>query len=399
MRRGAFITHLVFSGVIFTFAASIATASPPETLKIGSPAPDFKLPGVDGKTYTLDSFRDAEILVIVFTCDHCPTAQAYEDRIKRLAANYKDKSVALVAISPNDPDAVRLDEMGYTDLGDSLEDMKIRAKDHDFNFPYLFDGADQKVALAYGPAATPHAFVFDRSRKLRFVGRIDNSDDPRRATTHETRDAIEALLAGKPVPVEQTKTFGCSIKWTEKRDSARKSADAWAKEPVSLKTIDEKGIKALVGNDGDKLRLVNVWATWCGPCVEELPELVKINHMYRRRRFELVTISADSPDERDQALKMLKEKEVSAINYLFDGDDKYKLMDALDEKSTGALPHTLLVAPGGKVIYRKSGPIEPLELKKAIVGYLGRTYADDAPKRLPKADPDSRRETGAKVNR
>jgi peroxiredoxin len=357
----------------------IAVSKEPETLKIGSAAPNFTLPGVDGKTYTLESFRDAEILAIVFTCNHCPTAQAYEDRIKRLAADYKDKHVAIVAISPNDPAALRLDEMGYTDLGDSFDDMKLRAKDHEFNFPYLFDGENQKVALAYGPVATPHVFVFDRARKLRFTGRIDNSDDPRRVATHETRDAVEALLAGKPVPVEQTKVFGCSTKWADKRDTVRKSAEAWAKEDVSLRSIDEQGIRALVKNDGDKLRLVTVWATWCGPCIEELPELVAMNRMYRRRRFELVTVSADEPGARDQALKSLKDKEVSATNYLFDGNDKYKLMDAVDEKSTGALPCTLLIAPGGKVLYRKSGPIDPLELKRAIVGFLGRTYADDVP--------------------
>jgi peroxiredoxin len=368
---------IVFAAGLVCLSTGFSVARAAETLKIGSPAPAFSLPGVDGQRYSLESFRDADILVIVFTCDHCPTAQAYEDRIKRLAADYKDKNVALVAISPNDPAAVRLDEMGYTDLGDSLDEMKIRAKDKDFRFPYLYDGADQKVALVYGPVATPHVFVFDRARKLRFVGRIDNSDDPERVTTHEARDAIEALLAGKPVPVEQTKTFGCSIKWAEKRELARKSSDAAAKEKVALELIDEKGIKALVKNDGNKLRLVNVWATWCGPCIEELPELVAMNRMYRRRNFELVTISADAPDIKERALDMLKDKEVSTSNYLFEGNDKYKLMDAVDEKSSGALPHTLLVAPGGKVLYSKSGPVDPLEVKKAIVGYLGRTYADD----------------------
>jgi peroxiredoxin len=359
---------------------SVAASKEPETLKIGSTAPDFNLPGVDGKKYSLDSFRDADILVIVFTCDHCPTAQAYEERIKRLAADYKDKRVALVAISPNNPSAVRLDEMGYTDVGDSFDDMKLRAKDQEFDFPYLYDGENQRVALAYGPVATPHVFVFDRSRKLRFVGRIDNSEDPRRIATHETRDAIEALLAGKPVAVEQTKVFGCSIKWAEKRDTARKADEAWAKEDVSLKSIDENGIRALVKNDGDKLRLVNVWATWCGPCIEELPELVAIDRMYRRRRFEFVTISADAPEAKDEALKALKERRVAASNYLFDGNDKYKLMDAVDEKAPGAMPYTLLVAPGGKVLYRKSGPIDALEVKKAIIGFLGRiTYTDDVP--------------------
>jgi peroxiredoxin len=345
-----------------------------DTLEIGSPAPDFRLPGVDGKTYRLETFRDAEILVVVFTCNHCPTAQAYESRIQQLATEYKDKKVALVAVSPNDPQAVRLDELGYSDLGDSFTDLKIRAKDRGFRFPYLYDGDDQKVSRAYGPVATPHVFIFDRQRKLRFVGRIDNSEKPERATSQDTRNAIEALLAGKPVPVEKTKVFGCSIKWSDKRESAARSLETWAKEKVGLQLIDEKGIRALARNDSRKLRLINVWATWCGPCVAELPEFVTMNRMYRQRDFELITISANSPKEKDEALEVLKEKQVSAGNYLYEGDDKYKLMDAVDEKASGPVPHTILVAPGGKVLYRKSGSCEPPAIKRAIVDYLGRTY-------------------------
>jgi peroxiredoxin len=344
------------------------------TLEIGSAAPDFNLPGVDGKHYSLETFRDADVLVVIFTCNHCPTAQAYEDRIKQLASDYKERKVAVVAISPNDPQSLRLDELGYSDVGDSLEDMKIRASDKDFNFPYLYDGENQKVSRAYGPVATPHVFIFDRARKLRFVGRIDDSDKPKRAISHDTRNAIEALLAGKPVPVEKTKTFGCSTKWSDKRELVKKSLEAWAKEEVGLKLIDERGIKALVENDGKKLRLINVWATWCGPCVAELPEFVTMNRMYRHRDFELITISADAPEEREKALEFLKKKQVSAKNYLFDGNNKYKLMDAVDEKSSGAVPHTILIAPGGKILYSKSGPCDPLEVRKAIIGHLGRTY-------------------------
>ncbi len=347
---------------------------PAGTLEINQPAPDFNLPGVDGKTYSLDSFRDAEVLVVVFTCNHCPTAQAYEDRIKHLAADYKDKKVALVAISPNDPQALRLDELAYSDLGDSFEEMKVRAKEQGFGFPYLYDGETQKVSRAYGPVATPHVFVFDRHRKLRFAGRIDNSEKPQRVTSHDARNAIDALLAGKQVPAEKTKVFGCSTKWSEKRESAKRSLDDWSKEEITLKLIDEKGIRSLVKNDGKKLRLINVWATWCGPCVGELSEFVAMNRMYRRRDFELVILSADSPAEKDRVLKVLKEQQASAANYLFSGNDKYKLMDAVDKEAAGNLPHTILVAPGGKVLYRKSGPCEPLEIKRAVVGYLGRTY-------------------------
>jgi peroxiredoxin len=344
------------------------------TLEIGAAAPDFNLPGVDGKTYALESFRDAEVLVVIFTCNHCPTSQAYEDRIKQLAADYKDKKVAVVAVSPNDPDAVRPDELGYSDLGDSLEDMKIRAKDKAFNFPYLFDGENQKMSRAYGPVATPHAFVFDKARKLRYAGRIDNAERLDKATTRETRDAVDALLAGRAVLVETTKAFGCSTKWSDKRASARKSLEDWAKEPVDLKPIDEAAVRALAKNDGQKARLIAVWAADAGPSVEAISELVAVNRMYRRRNFEMVTLVADAPTAKDKVLEVLKARQASATNYIFDGGDKEKLLKAVDEKSSGALPHIVFVAPGGEVLYRKSGPVDPLELKKAIVGCLGRTY-------------------------
>src|SRR5690348_9466997 len=139
-----------------------------ESLKIGSAAPELNLPGVDGKTYVLADFAKAKVLVVLFTCNHCPTAQAYEERIARLHSDYRDKGVALVAISPNDPLAVRLDELGYTDIGDSFADMKLHARRRGFKFPYLYDGETQSVATAFGVLATPHVFVFDGERKLRY---------------------------------------------------------------------------------------------------------------------------------------------------------------------------------------------------------------------------------------
>ena len=346
----------------------------PVTLGIGDPAPDFNLPGVDGRNYKLSDFSDAKILVVVFTCNHCPTAQAYEQRIKALAQDYRGKGVALVAISPNDPKAVRLDELGYTDLSDSFEEMKIRAQDQKFNFPYLYDGDEGKVSRAYGPTSTPHLFIFDKDRKLRYAGRVDDTEKPGKIGSSDARNAIEALLAGRRVPVEKTKTFGCSIKWSDKRASVKAAFQQWANEPVSLQVIDEKGIRTLARNDSKKLRLINVWATWCGPCVVEFPELVTINRMYRGREFELVTISADAPENRDQALAFLKKQQASSKNYIFSIDDKYKLVEAVDKEWPGALPYTILVEPGGKIIFRVLGELSPLELKKAIVSRVGRLY-------------------------
>ncbi len=365
---------LVAALILFTSNLAIAATKSPNTLDIGAEAPDFNLPGVDGKYYKLTSFNNANILVVIFTCNHCPTAQAYEERIKKLTAAYKNKGVAVVAISPNDPKAVRLDELGYSDVSDSFEEMKIRAKDKKFNFPYLYDGDKQKVSRAYGPVTTPHVFIFDKERLLRYVGRIDDSEKPKRVKSRDTRNAIEALLSGKEVPVKKTRTFGCSIKWSNKRDSVKKAFEQWAKEAVNVKMIDADGIRKLVKNDSDKLRLFNVWATWCGPCVVEFDELVTINRMYRGRDFEMITLSGDSPERKDAVLSFLKKKQASTKNYLFNSENKYEMMAAIDTYSPGGIPYTILVKPGGKVIYRRLGLIDPLELKKVIVEYLGRTY-------------------------
>jgi peroxiredoxin len=358
-----------------TLTTGIALAEPPglKTLTIGSSAPDFRLPGVDGKTYTLGDFAQAKILVVVFTCNHCPTAQAYEGRIARFEADYRDKGVALVAISPNDPAAVRLDELGYSDLGDSFEDMKIRAKDHNFTYPYLYDGQTQTTALAYGVLATPHVYVFDAARKLRYVGRFDDAE-VKAIKSHDLKNAVDALLAGKPVPVETTRVFGCSTKWAEKQKSAQEFLAKWDAEPVALEPIDLAGVSKLAKNDTKKLLLVNLWATWCGPCVAELPELVTMNRMFRGRNFQLVTISLDDVGKREEALNVLKENHVAATNFILNEDNRDSFAEALDQDWPGPVPYTLLIAPGGKILYRKVNAIEPLELKRVIVGYLKRTY-------------------------
>jgi thiol-disulfide isomerase/thioredoxin len=347
------------------------------TLKIGAKAPDFTLPDMNGKYVSLKDFDKSDILVIVFTCNHCPTAQAYEDRIIKFASDYSKKGVQVVAIMPNSCAGLLLEECDYSDLDDAFENMAIRAKDKGFNFPYLYDGDDQGVSIKYGPTTTPHAFVFDKSHTLQYVGRIDEHEKPGTGNAEDLRQAVDEVLAGKPVTTPVNKTFGCSVKWSWKSEWAQKADKTWNEKPVSIEPIDDKGIKELLANKSEKLLLVDVWASWCGPCVLELPELVKLQRMYgTKQKFEFVTLSSDKPSKKDEALSILKSKNLPIRNFIFSHDDHYKLIELIDPEWNGALPYTLLIEPGGKVIYKSQGLVNLLELKKKIVEHplLGRYY-------------------------
>jgi thiol-disulfide isomerase/thioredoxin len=339
-------------------------------LSLGSPAPDFKLPGADGKTWRLKDFSKSKVLVVIFTCNHCPTAQAYEERIKQLVTDYKPRGVGFVVINPNSPAGVRSDELGYTDLDDTLDAMKIRAKHRQFNFPYLDDGPTEKVAKQYGPVVTPHVFIFDQARKLRYQGRIDNNEREGLVKSRDTRDAIDALLTGKEPPVAETKVFGCSTKWDFKAEANQRWIEKVRKEPVTLASADAAALKELRANKSGKVRLVNFWATWCGPCVSEFDELVETNRRFRHRDFELVTVAAEFPDQQPKVLAFLNKHHASTRNLIFGDTDKYKLIEAFDPEWNGALPHTVLLAPNGEVLFRQTGELDFLELRRKIVPAL-----------------------------
>ena len=364
---------LLVIGLAASAAAVPVADDLPVALAIGAEAPDFTLPGVDGKSYSLASFASSPVLVVIFTAVHCPTAEVYEARLKQLVAEYQPKGVAFVAIQPNSAKALRLDEMGYTDLGDSLDDMKTRAAHRQFNFPFLYDGDTQETSRKYGPTATPHVFVFDKARRLRYQGRVDSNPREPYAKVPDTRLAIDALLAGTAVPVEKTPTVGCSVKWLSKSTLHDAEQKAIEQAVVPLEKIDATAIKALRQNATDKTILVNFWATWCAPCTAEFPELQTIFRMYRKRPFDLVTVAINYPDEEKGVRRFLESQHASSRNYLSATMDPYELVRAFDPEWNGGVPFSMLIAPGGKVLMKTSGVIEPLQTKRAILA----SFPDD----------------------
>ena len=367
-RAGVVTGALLLALALPHCSAEEPTAHP--TLAIGSAAPYFSLPGIDGKTHTLAEYKAAKVLVIVFTCDHCPTAQLYESRLKKLVEDYQGKSVQFVMIEPNDPEAVRLDELAWTDVGDGLEDMKIRAAFRHFNFPYLYDGATQATANAYGPKATPHVFIFDAQRKLRYEGRVDNSQRESLVKTQDTRAAIDALLADKPVTVDHTGVFGCSTKWKSKIASGQEYLKKIEAEQVTLEDATAETLKNLRANPTGKLLLVNFWATWCGPCVVEFPDLETTYRMFRMRDLDMVTVATNLPDEKPGVMKFLQKQHATGRNLIFASNDTYAMQAAFDPKWESGVPYTVLLAPDGKVLYKQTGDLDVLALRRVILANL-----------------------------
>lgn len=358
----------------FSFAA-FAVDHP--TLAVGAKAPDFKLRGIDGKIYTLESFKDAKILVIAFICNHCPTSQAYEQRLIKLTSDYADKGVKVVAINPNNPASLRYDELGWSDVGDSFEDMKVRAKEKHFNFPYLYDGEKQITANKYGPVSTPHVFIFDENRILKYNGRIDDTENPGKTPhSQDARNAIDALLNNSEVPVIVTKVFGCSIKWLEKKDWMDKAAAKWSEDPVTLDTIDVPGVAELLKNNSDKLTLINIWSVSNKISTAQFSDFVTLSRIYVQRDFEFVNINVDDQKKKDSVRAFLTKKESSGSNYILITTGNNKFTEAVDSTWNGKLPYTLLVEPGGKIVYTTQNKIDPEQMRKMIFNdeYIGRLY-------------------------
>jgi peroxiredoxin len=196
---------MAFSAKSFLWAAILVAPAcgriAAAELEIGAAAPHFQgIVGIDDKQHSLADYKDARLIVLVFTCNHCPVAKAYEDRLVALQKDYAAKGVQIVAVNVNNiPD-------------DRLDKMKERAKEKGFNFPYLYDSS-QKIGRDYGATVTPHVFLLDKDRKLAYRGAIDDNMAVDKVKKHYLRDALDALLAGRRPPETTTKQFGCGIKY------------------------------------------------------------------------------------------------------------------------------------------------------------------------------------------
>jgi len=362
--------HLSLLLLVALSAAACGTPGP-RPLAPGSPAPDFTLPGTDGRSHSLRDFSDSRVLAVVFTCNTCPASQLYEARIRRLHEDYRGKGVTVVAINANKPAALGLADLSHTDVGETLDDMKARAAHRRLEYPYLSDGESQAVTRQFGVVTLPHVFVFDQARALRYEGRIDDNAREDAVTSRDARNAIDALLASRPAPVQSTRVVtGCPVKGLSGPAGADELRQKFDAEPVTVDMAGAAELKQLRQNGTGKLLLVNFWATWCAPCASEFPDLEATYRRYKARGLEFVTVSVNDPGERQAVLEFLQAHHSSHRNLQFATADVYGLQAAFDPKMPAPVPFTLLLARNGDVLYQELGELDAPKLRRAILASL-----------------------------
>ncbi|SEB51224.1 redoxin family protein [Terriglobus roseus] len=360
-----FLALLLLSGTRALPGSDAWGQLPAGPLPIGSPLPDFQLTGTDGAVHKPSEWKSSRILVVAFLCNHCTESQVYEARLNRLAQSYGSKGVSVVAIQSSNPKAVTEKDLAWSDVSESLDDMKERATFRKFQFPYLYDGDTSSTAHAFGATVAPSVFIFDGERKLRYAGQIDSDPAEGKATVHSAMDAVEALVANKPVAFATTTAAGCKLLF--RPAAGQPSTDA---QPVSVTLATTETLSALRKNPTGKLLLVNFYATWCGPCVTEFPDLMATNRMYRDRPFAFTTVSSNVPDEKNEVLAFLQKMHASTSNLLYGSDDTYAMQEAFDPNVGSAVPVTVLLSPRGDVLFHEQGEIDLMEIRRAILAHL-----------------------------
>jgi peroxiredoxin len=254
--------------------------------------------------------------------------------------------------------------------------MKIRVEYKHLPYPYLYDGDTESVSRAYGPQASPHIFLFDRERKLRCEGAIDDSYRVEFIKRHYALDAIDALLADKEVAVKHTGAFGCSTKWSDKEAANVVYMEKLNAQPVSLEMVSADTLKSLHTNADGNVRLIQFWSTQCSACLQEFAGIQDIYRMYSDRNFELVVVSMNKPDDKPAVTQWLDETHATSRNLLFDSANTAALQKAFDPKWEAGpeVPYTILLDADGNVLYQTAETVDLLKLRRTILANLPSAY-------------------------
>ncbi len=381
---------------LFTLLAGLIllTASALANVAIGEAAPGFTLKDLAGKQHKLADYQ-GKLTVVAFLSAKCPISNAYNERIRALADDYAKRGVSFLALNAS--------------ADETVGEIKAHAEKQGFAFAILKD-KDNKIADAYGVVRTPEMFVVDGAGVLRYHGRIDNSHLPIHVKTHDLRNALDELLAGKAVTVPETKALGCIIKRAQQAERkggtgsvsdlsiqtasyqtaaylpafsfapqrkpvAKRPAKPVAKAPAKplpkIGLIKPANFPAMRESWKGQVVVLNLWATWCAPCVAEMPEFVKLHNEYKDKGVKVVAISADDVSEVNTLVaRFVRDKGLPFEVAVMDTDDPQEMIDLINKDWPGTLPSTFVYDKTGKLIFSRFKIIDREELIKTVESAL-----------------------------
>ena len=359
--------------VIFASGKTGSQAQASAVLTVGAAAPEFELNDLAGQPHSLKSYR-GKATIVAFISARCPISNLYKDRIKAVADEYTRRGVNFVAINSS--------------ADETVDEVRAYAEDNKLGFTILKDEGNV-VADAYAAERTPKVYVIDGEGVLRYRGRIDNSQNMRLVKQNDLRVALDELLAGKPVTVADTQAMGCIIKRTQdlaqsktakpapgkttqasKPAPAKPSATATASMP-KVAPLKPAAFAGMIKASAGKVVVVNFWATWCGPCVAEFPEFVKLDNEYKTKGgVRFVHITADDMTDLKKAVAFLKEQKSNADQFIQDTEDPQEMIDVVFKDWQGVLPATFVYDKTGKMVFHRLGIIDRdvlvAEIEKAL---------------------------------
>ena len=331
----------------------------------GEKYPSFTLEGTDGKQYHHNQFKDKEFVCIILYSNHCKISQSFEGLIKEISEHLDSENSMLLLVSPNNEYALLPDELAYSDVGDSLKEMRIRSKERNFEFPYLYDGVKQSIPNQLSAKSTPHAFLFNKTRSLVYSGRIGDYNDP---DNLEKSDLYQTYrIARNHTHIKQviTKVHGTAIKTKEDIFIANEVRRRYSEESVKVRPINQQTLKFFLKYNLGKTTLFYLWSAKDQNSRENLLILSEIYKIFRKRGLKLFTINIDK-DLKETKLQ-LEKAQLSASNFILPGNEISPLVRYIPNNTTRVTPLTLLFSKEQQTLFSKIGSIDSLILKRLIL--------------------------------
>ena len=336
----------------------------------GKEYPIFRLKGTDGNFYEQTSFDGKDFVSIVLYSNHCRISQSFEELIKETAEILLADNSILILVSPNHEKSIYPDELAYSDLGDSYNDMIIRYKERNFNFPFLYDGENQTIANQLDASSTPHAYLFNKQRKLIYSGRIGDYSEPKNTAKSDLLICYRKARNGTAKQSFSTKVHGTAIKGKQKVHLADEVRRRYSEEKIVVRHVKEKTLNFFLKYNTGKPYLCYLWSPNDEESRANLLYLSEIYKIFRKRGLRIFTISVDK-DER-KTIEFLEKAQMSSTNLIIPGDQVSPIAAFLPDDTTTITPLTILFNSKNVPIHNKVGMVEPLIIKRLVLDEMNK---------------------------